>query len=156
MFVILENEIRAAAKRDGITHLSTGIAIERDGKILLVRRVKHDDYGGQYELPGGGIEKTETIEQSVAREALEETGQHVKSIVGKFDGFEYSTPKKPRVRQLNFIVEVGDDDVKLDPAEHDNYQWVAAPEDLDKLTMSDDMRRCVRDVLTRLRLGGAD
>lgn len=37
-----EASIRKKAAEDGITHLSTGIAVLRDKKILMVRRAKDD------------------------------------------------------------------------------------------------------------------
>ena len=50
--------------------------------MLLVRR-KHNPGKGKWTNPGGYIEQTELIEQSVMREVLEETGvtTKVKSIV---------------------------------------------------------------------------
>lgn len=45
-------------------------AIVKDGKILLMRRVKPDhEY---YIVPGGGIEEGETPEDALAREVMEE------------------------------------------------------------------------------------
>lgn len=47
-----------------------GIAIE-DGKILLIQ-YQEGRHKGQFDLPGGGIENGETIEQALHREILEE------------------------------------------------------------------------------------
>ncbi|CAH9049465.1 RNA pyrophosphohydrolase [Pseudoalteromonas holothuriae] len=60
------------------THFTrhTTRAIVLDGeKILLLYTARYDDYS----LPGGGIDKNETIEQALLRELQEETG--VESIV---------------------------------------------------------------------------
>ena len=56
-----ENAIRDKAAKEGITHISTGVAVVNDGKILLVRRSIDDFLGGYYELPGGGVDDGETI-----------------------------------------------------------------------------------------------
>lgn len=46
--------------------------IVRDDRVLLV---KYDDWSGiHYNLPGGGIQPSETIVEGVAREVLEECG----------------------------------------------------------------------------------
>lgn len=152
-YIIDEQAVRERAKADGITHLSTGIAVLRDGKILAVRRAADDFLGGSYELPGGGVDDDETLPQSVARELIEETGLTLGRIVGVFDGFEYSTPKKPKVRQLNFLVEA-DGEVVLSE-EHDAADWVDQS-NLSNLDMTDSMHDCfvaAFNELDRLRLG---
>lgn len=49
-------------------------AIVRDGRLLLTRR----DDNGLWCLPGGGVDAGETWSSAAAREALEETGLHVR------------------------------------------------------------------------------
>ena len=46
---------------------------EKRQYLLLIQR-KHDPYAKHWALPGGFIEETESLEESVARELLEETG----------------------------------------------------------------------------------
>ena len=53
MLSFSENAVRLQAKNDGITHLSTGVAVWKGDKILIVRRSAADYLGGQYELPAG-------------------------------------------------------------------------------------------------------
>lgn len=141
-----EEDFRKQAKEDGITHISTGVAILRDGKILMTRRAADDFLGGVYELPGGGVDDGETITEGAIREVKEETGLTVSKIVSIFDGFDYSTNRKPSVRQVNFLVEVKPGDVVLDPNEHDEFIWVDK-DNIKNLNMSDDMRKCIKDAL---------
>lgn len=148
--VRLENNIREQARKDGITHISTGVAVVRDGKILLVRRAARDYLGGVYELPGGGVDEGETIVAGAVREVKEETDLAVSRVLGTFEGFDYSTDKKPRVRQVNFLVEVEPGDVVLDPDEHDVYAWVDGA-NAHELSMTDSMRRCVADALQAIK-----
>lgn len=119
-----EDDIRTQAATDGVTHFATGLAVVRDAKILIVRRAAHDWLGGVYELPGGGVDDSETITEGAIRELQEETGLSATNILGTFRGFDYSTDRKPKVRQVNFLVEVAPGEVILDPNEHDEYQWV--------------------------------
>ena len=141
-----ESFFRAQAKKDDITHLSTGIAIWRNNKILIVRRSAADYLGGQYELPGGGVDEGETLTEAAIREVKEETGLTVSRVITVFDGLDYSTDRKPRVRQINFLAQVEDGEVVLHPDEHDDFLWVDANTELDNL-MSTNMKACVDEAI---------
>lgn len=53
-----------------------GIVIREDGKIALFNKTKKNEY----KLPGGGVEKSESIQAAFQREVLEETGYKIKDI----------------------------------------------------------------------------
>lgn len=145
-FAIPEDELRAQAETDGITHLVSGVAVVQDGKVLVLRRAADDFMGGLFELPGGGVEDGETLQQAVVREIAEEAGLNVTAILGMFPGFDYTTPTKPSVRQFNFLVSVQDPkQVKLSD-EHDQSLWINVS-DVDTLEASDEMKQCFRDAL---------
>ena len=58
--------------REGFSVGVGGLIVE-DGKVLLARRAgRHDK--GMWVLPGGFVERDESIEQAVLREVREETG----------------------------------------------------------------------------------
>jgi ADP-ribose pyrophosphatase YjhB (NUDIX family) len=63
-----------------------GAVIVDDGKVVLIRR-RFDPLKGQWSLPGGAVELGETLESSVAREMLEETGLEVEvgPVIEVFD-----------------------------------------------------------------------
>lgn len=62
------------------TRISARAIIFIDGKLVLIRRVRH---GREYwVIPGGGVEEGETVEDAVRREAKEEIGIDVR--VGDF------------------------------------------------------------------------
>lgn len=75
--------------------LSACVIIERDGKILLIKR--SDGLG--YTIPGGIVRYNETVEQCVLREAREETGYEVElaEIVGVYS----SLKRDPRFRAVS-------------------------------------------------------
>ena len=54
-------------------YVGVGAVIVDGGKVLIVKR-KYDPLAGQWSLPGGGVEVGETLEDSIVREMLEETG----------------------------------------------------------------------------------
>jgi 8-oxo-dGTP diphosphatase len=138
-----EESIRQQAGADGVTHFTTGVAVIQDSKILVVRRIaEDDDLGGEWELPGGGVDEGETIGQGAARELLEETGLVVDKILSIFEGFDYTTAKKPKARQTNFKVTVKPGGIVLDASEHDEYRWITA-EDIPGLNTNPVMQACL-------------
>ena len=137
-----ERLFREQATKDGVTHFATGVAIFRDGKLLVVRRVPDDSFGGQYEIPGGGVDEGEAFTVGAIRETLEETGLRVSTVISEFEGFDYQTRSKLKVRQINYKVAVESGEVKLEPAEHDDYRWINET-DIDSLKTSQEMRNCL-------------
>jgi mutator protein MutT len=52
--------------------VGVGVIIERDGKILVGKRLA--EYAPSFSIPGGWVEQGETFEQAAIREIKEETG----------------------------------------------------------------------------------
>jgi len=57
-----------------ILHDTASIVIEKDGKFLLMKR-GHKPEMNYWAVPGGHVDKGETIYQAIAREAKEEVGK---------------------------------------------------------------------------------
>jgi 8-oxo-dGTP diphosphatase len=139
--MIDEEAFRKQATSDGVTHITTGVAVVKGNKILVVRRVAHDDtLAGEWELPGGGVDIGETIEQGAARELREETGLEVEKVIATFEGFDYTTSKKPKARQVNFRVIAKPGKIQL--TEHDMYRWITA-KDIPELKTNSVMQDCL-------------
>lgn len=81
---------------------AAGVLLERDGRVLLVRR-RYEPRAGAWCIPAGFMEAGETPEQSAGREVLEETGLVVQltRLFGVYAGFD-----DPRVRAV-LILYVG-------------------------------------------------
>lgn len=144
-----------------------GAIIHRDGgrRILLLRRAGHETYyPDMFELPSGKVEDGDaTLGAALRREVAEETGLRITSVVREMQPFEYVTSKTvdgqvvyKSCLQLNFIVNVGDGEVKVNPNEHAVAVW-ADMVDLSRLEMTDEMRNLVgcafrellRDMITK-------
>lgn len=100
--------------------------IERDGKFLIVRRMKGDKLAHKWEFPGGKLESGETPEEALRRELREELD--IETEVGAFicsSAYEYPHITVEllayRVRHLS-----GEITLRV----HDASAWVA-PEGLD-------------------------
>ena len=60
--------------------MSTGVIIENEDRVLLVRHIKPGAYDF-WVVPSGGVKGAETLEAAAAREAREEAGVEV--AIGK-------------------------------------------------------------------------
>ncbi|MBF6176097.1 NUDIX hydrolase [Nocardia blacklockiae] len=147
VFAGIERTLREQARAAGIDHFVVGVALFRDGKLLVVRRVADDWQGGMYELPGGGVEPGESFADCVTRELHEETGLRLRGIVDVVGGFDYATRTKARVRKYSFVVEAEPGEVALAPGEHDEFRWIDA-QSLAGLPMAPDMREIIRLLVT--------
>jgi len=57
-----------------LRHVVVHAVVERDDRLLLVKRASHLPEGGKWGLPGGYLERDETLVEGVLRELREETG----------------------------------------------------------------------------------
>jgi len=57
-----------------LRHAVVHAVVERDGALLLARRAAHLSEGGTWGLPGGFLDRDETLAEAVLRELREETG----------------------------------------------------------------------------------
>ena len=57
--------------------VAVGAIIRREERIALIRRGK-EPAKGRWTFPGGAVELGETVREAAQREALEETGLHIK------------------------------------------------------------------------------
>ena len=65
--------------------VATAVVVERDEKVLMVRRGVEPGLG-MWSLPGGYVDRGEMVERAAEREVVEETGLEVKvtGLVGVF------------------------------------------------------------------------
>ena len=60
--------------RAELRHVVVHAVVEREGALLLVRRAEQLSEGGKWGLPGGFLDRDETLAEGVLRELREETG----------------------------------------------------------------------------------
>ncbi|MDH6128848.1 NUDIX domain-containing protein [Kitasatospora sp. GP82] len=113
----------AEAEQAGIGQFVVGALItDESGRVLLLRRKPEDFLGGLWELPGGGVDPGEHLQEALSREVMEETGLTVIRVTGYVGTFDYSSDNGLMTRQFTFAVTVE----KHDPivlTEHDDSTW---------------------------------
>lgn len=119
--------------KNSLRHTCTNTIVVKDGKILLEKRAERFLEGGKWGLPGGFLERGETIEEGAKREVKEETGYKVYNL--KLLAIT-SNPNRPGEDRQNivffFIAEVGEKSEETDD-ESQAQQWFS----LDDLPAAD-------------------
>lgn len=86
--------------KDSLRHVVTQAIVERDNALLLVKRAHTLLEGGKWGLPGGFLNRDETVEQGTLRELQEETGW-TGEVVALFR--LNSRPDRPRENRQNVV-----------------------------------------------------
>ena len=139
--------------------VGVGAVIVQDGRVLIVKR-KYDPLAGRWSIPGGAVELGETLEASLAREMLEETGLDIEvgPVIEVFDRITHD--EQGRVRYHFVLVDylcwpaggrlqAGSDvadAIFVDPADLGTYQLTAKAMDViaRALELDRDAPRAVR------------
>ncbi|MCC9645300.1 NUDIX domain-containing protein [Rhodopirellula sp. JC740] len=102
-----------------------GLIVNQDQELLLVRRAR-DPGKGQWGLPGGFVDRGESIEDALRREVTEETQLTIASLRLLTTGPNHYTYQgvTADVVDLFFVCRVEDEDsVELEPTELSDYRW---------------------------------
>lgn len=116
------------------------VIVNQSNKVLLLKRAEDEiRWAGKYDLPGGGVEEGEALEECAQREIMEELGIEVEigPILYAFDfEKEYSVDKgdiKLYGKGLRFLAFYKQGEIKLNPREHQAYEWLEMDEAIAKL-----------------------
>lgn len=119
------------------------LVVDESGKLLLVRRAR-DPGKGKWGLPGGFVDRNETIEQALAREVLEETKLRLTDIdlLMTYPNHYNYRGFVSAVIDLFYVCRYdASQTVQLEPAELDDFAWVDCPKDyLDQMAFDSNRR----------------
>ncbi len=105
------------------------------GEVLIAKRCKYRKGGvlnvqpEKWDFPGGTVEKNELPRDAAVREVLEEVGLNVEIDRIAYEFSNYDEKKDKVFTTLVYVCNLtGDEEVKLNLEEHDEYQWVPVGE----------------------------
>ena len=130
---------------DSTPLISIDILLKKDNKVLLGRRVNKPAQGYFFSI-GGRINKNETIDNAMARVALNELNIYLKStpeFIGVFEHFyDDSMYENVSTHYVNLAYEYEVEDALDPPTEqHSEYQWFA----IDELLESKQVHKYTKD-----------
>src|SRR3989338_803922 len=101
--------------------------VERDGKILVLKRSALDDHLPEvWETPGGGVDREENPQEALKREILEETGLVV-AIGRPFNVFTFRKDTGEFKVGITFLCQYESGEMKLSD-EHSEYRFIKPSE----------------------------
>jgi 8-oxo-dGTP diphosphatase len=108
-----------------------GAATVCGGRFLLLKRSDREAFlPAVWGIPAGTVKRQEDPGDTCSRELFEETG--LKGEVRELIGYSTFSSNRSSVEltniQLNFLVDVTDDEVALDPASHSAFAWIPLDE----------------------------
>ncbi len=130
---------------DSAPLISIDILIKKDNKVLLGRRINKPAQGVFFSI-GGRINKNETIDNAMARVALNELNIELKSVpkfIGVFEHFyDDSIYKDVSTHYVNLAYEYEKEEIPDLPTEqHSEYKWFTVNE----LLNSDQVHKYTKD-----------
>lgn len=125
------------------------VVVGKNGKVLLIRRSKEKEINpGMWDLPGGHIEKSETVKEALLREVQEETGLLVEPgpIIRVVEFEKGHEAFKQEKRGLRFIAWAENEDVQLS-REHEKFIWLELDEAIEKFSLKKGFEKEKRETL---------
>jgi nucleoside triphosphatase len=125
------------------------LILNEDNEIFLMKSPKWDN---QWLVPGGKVEKGDSMKATVRKEIKEETNLEVTDIEflntedgGNPDDFKRDT----HFIFLNFVCRKSSGEVELDQREAIEYKWIEPEEALKTLDLNDSTRDFIKNYLDR-------
>lgn len=102
--------------------------IKRGDKFILIKRNQQETaYPGKWCLPGGKMEREESILDALKREVKEEVGLEIENEKTLVQDFNFIRPDGINVVGLSFLVKPKPGDVKLG-SDFDGFRWISLDE----------------------------
>ena len=99
--------------------------IDKNGKYLITRRSKKNDYMPlKWDIPGGLVEPGEQIDESLIREVTEETKLKIEidRVIYIYTNLD-QIPRKQTFQSI-YLCNYISGNIQLNPDEHDKFEWV--------------------------------
>ena len=101
------------------------VCINKMRVLILLRRQDAEVFPGIWELPSGGVQQDESLEQALVREVREETGIDI-IVLEPVNCFIYLSKNRQRTLQINYRAHLAspDSQVVRFSSEHSDARWV--------------------------------
>jgi len=128
------------------------ILLNDENKILLLKRSKKSSNPGKWDLPGGILEKNETLAEALSREIREETGLEIEigEILGTAEFSKESEQFQDEKRGLRYLAYCDSNEVKISD-EHQSFKWVLMEEALEMLSAKEGFENEKREVVQKAK-----
>lgn len=122
-----------------------GCFLEFGEKFLLLHRQENKSQGNTWGIPGGKLEKGESVIEAAIRETAEETGFSISKASVKYPGKVYI--KYPNFdyiyHMIRAVITDHPGEVKINFSEHKGFTWVT-PKDALNMQLMLDEDPCIR------------
>ena len=124
----------------GPPEVCVGAVVIEDGRLLLVRRARAPA-AGRWSIPGGRVERGESLAGAVVRELAEETG--LRGRCEGFVGWSELITEEHHVVILDFRVRVGEGSTPMAGDDAADVRWVPLGE-VERLDLADGLAPFLR------------
>ena len=133
------------------------VVLNSDQKVLLLKRSKKSLNPKKWDLPGGHIDEGESIEETIKREVLEETGLSVEigPIINVVEFAKDHKAFKEEKRGLRYIALTTDTEVVLNEDEHSEFKWLSFDEAIASLEdkgFEGEKKQTIKEAKNRMEL----
>jgi len=116
--------------------------IEKDGKILILKRAKTEDcFKEMWDIPGGKIKFGEMPEEALKREVKEETNLEIE-IVKPVRIWSFFKNENTQVFGVTVLCKYKSGEVKLSK-EHSDFKWIK-PEEIENYNIHEGIKKDVK------------
>lgn len=132
------------------------VIVNKNEEILILKRSKKEKtHPSAYDLPGGTLEKGESINALLKREIKEETGLDIEGgYLFKVSEYPDRHKKIDDIKGLRFIVRYPGNDyekIKLNKKEHESFEWLDIEKAIDKFSKKDGFENEKRETILKAR-----
>lgn len=117
--------LRKEAERYGIELFAVSAIIEKDGKILFLKKIPTENSEELVVLPNGRVEYGETLISSLKKKIKSNLNLSIEKVISFVDYYDYSNSSGRKIREFIFKVDVEDlNELNISLFDYINYFYI--------------------------------